>query len=381
MRLSRRLQRWQDAELITNEQRLRILAFEDEGGSSARLLVWAVAAVGGLAIAAGVVSLIAANWEEIPAGVKLFTGVVLLAGTAVAALRLDGRAEGWPRDLLLLLHQLLVLGVIGLVAQVYHLSGAPWRPFVVASALALLPALLATRSVLSDVWIAYTLTAVMLVLHQLDLLEPLFEHNDVAVLPFAAAIGLLLLAAARMRAPWLTPGAPAALDRWASVILAGSIVVGAVTWSISELSRDRDALVTWPWFLLAVAIGAVLASKRIEPLELATGLLGLALIAGPALAQVLPEGSRKWLGFVLAVGFCLALVFAAASEGSRGWVNFGSLMLAARIVMLYFELFENLMNTGLGLLVTGAVLIATAWGWWRLRGLVPMARPPAGGAR
>lgn len=95
MRLSRKLDRWIQSGLLTEEQRRRILEFEDETRNSARWLVWSVAATGGLAIAAGVVSLIAANWDEIPAGVKLFAGVALLAATAVAALRLDDRAEGW----------------------------------------------------------------------------------------------------------------------------------------------------------------------------------------------------------------------------------------------------------------------------------------------
>ena len=375
MRLSRKLDRWIQAGLLSEEQRRRILELEDETRNSARWLVWSVAAVGGLAIAAGIVSLIAANWDSIPAGVKLFAGVALLAGTAVAALRLDDRAEGWPRDLLLLVHQLLVLGVIGLVAQVYHLSGAPWRPFALASALALPPALLASRSVLTDVWIAYSLTAVALVLDHFGLWEPLFKR-DVGILPFGAAVGLLLLVAGRVRSKWTSGASCIAFGRWAAVLLCLAAIVGAATWSIPEVAQQSiRSSAGWPWALLGISVAAALAAASwwLDPRKLGAAALGLLLVAGPALATTFPAGPRKWLGFVIAIAFCLVVVFAAAHDGSRRWVNLGSLALAARIVVLFFELFENLTRTGFGLLLCGVVLLGTAWAWWRLRVLVPVA--------
>ena len=383
MRLSRKLDRWMQAALLTEEQRRRILEFEDETRNSARWLVWSLAAVGGLAIAAGIVSLIAANWQEIPAAVKLFAGVGLLAATAVAALRFDDRAEGWPRDLLLLVHQLLVLAVIGLVAQVYHLSGAPWRPFALASALALPPVLLASRSVLTDVWIAYSLTAVALVLDRFGLWKPLF-NDDAGILPVAASVGLLLLTAGRVRSKWLSGASTVALGRWAAVLLCLTVTLAAAASSIWELGYGNRSSFSWPWGLLGVSTALALAATSWwrDPLKLGAAALGILLIAGPALATTVPAGHQKWLGFVIAVAFCLMVVFAAAHEGSRRWVNLGSLLLTFRIVRLFFELFENLTRTGLGLLLCGVVLLGAAFAWWRLRILVPVAPPtaPDGGA-
>src|ERR687891_2495801 len=130
MRLDRKLEAWQAAGVLGPHQVEAIRAYEREQGDSAsRWVVWALAAAGGLAVAVGLIAVVAANWEEIPDAVKLVAmGAAMLAALYDAARRY-GREPTWPFDLLLLVHAPLPLAMIGLVAQIYHLSGPPWRTF------------------------------------------------------------------------------------------------------------------------------------------------------------------------------------------------------------------------------------------------------------
>src|SRR5690348_5279582 len=90
MRLRQKLDRWTEAGLISGDQAAAILRAEtaeaDRGGS---WVVWALASVGGLAVVGGVISLVAANWDDIPDKVKLAGGL-----TALLALALSAREVG-----------------------------------------------------------------------------------------------------------------------------------------------------------------------------------------------------------------------------------------------------------------------------------------------
>ena len=68
-----------EAGLISDEQRDKIIAhfgLKEDGG---RFLV-IISFIGAVLIAAGIVLLIAAHWNEIPRGVKIAAGLLLMLG-------------------------------------------------------------------------------------------------------------------------------------------------------------------------------------------------------------------------------------------------------------------------------------------------------------
>ena len=93
------------AQLVSREQAERIIAFESahERSGVARWGAWAFGALGALALAVGVISLVAANWDALAAGVKLGAGLVLLVGALGAAAALRSPELAWARSLLLVL--------------------------------------------------------------------------------------------------------------------------------------------------------------------------------------------------------------------------------------------------------------------------------------
>jgi uncharacterized membrane protein len=374
--IKRKLQEWQAAGLLDDEQATKIARYEEQHASSASWAVWGISAVGALAIAAGIISVIAANWDDIPARLKLAVCAVLLLATLAGAWRTAERASSRLRDLCLFLHDGMVLASVGLVAQVYHLHGHPWRAFALCAVLGSVPAAIAAHSLLTDVVLAHLTLALGFLLGDAGWFDH-FDH-DFAVGFFAASLGLVFAFAARL-ARAVRPAAATALRRWSAALIGIVAVASCVLWN--ENSR-YTAQVYWPIWIFALAvIGLVtreLASD--EPGRnarlLAIALL-FALLAGAALTHAASDHAfrvpRQLVGFALFCAFCAAVAIAAAQAGDKLGTNLATLALAGRVLGLYFELAKDLMTTGVGLIATGGVCLLVAYGWWRLRRALPIA--------
>jgi hypothetical protein len=371
--LRRKLGAWRDANLITAEQVRAIEAFEESRGGSRNWIVLALGGVGVLAVISGLVSLIAANWNEIPAGAKLAAMFALLVGSLAAAERLSTDHGTLASDLCLAAHAGLVLAMIGLVGQVYQLSGAPWRALALAAALAIPAAVISRRSLLTDIAIAYALIGVWLFVTERGAFRYL---EGMGWILLGACIGgaLLLLGEALRK---LHRPATRALRRWGGGLLFLAATSAAFGWSFSWSQRTEVAMMIW-----AAAVAAAwmvrLGWTRNAPLA-GAALATTALILGAALLGNRPsqdwhglDAPTRFLGFALFCAAGAAFAIGAARAGSRRLTNLFTLAIAARVVILYLEVIRTLALTGAGLLVTGAVFCGVAWAWWRLHAVLPV---------
>src|SRR5262245_46101653 len=131
--LKREIPAWTEQGILAedNAARLRSLyELDDLGKESSRLLSAALFTLGGMMVGGGVISFVAAHWDEISRGPK-----VALLFTALLVFHIAGYwlryRSGWPR----LGHALIFCGClvfganIGLLAQVYQVSGDWYRAF------------------------------------------------------------------------------------------------------------------------------------------------------------------------------------------------------------------------------------------------------------
>ena len=126
-RLKQEIPHWQQEGIISEEaaaqltQRYQLDGIQKE---SSRLLAAALFTLGGLLLGGGVITFVAANWEEIPT----FAKVTMLLATLLA-FHLTGYwlwyQKGWTRfGHALVFAGCLVFGAnIGLMAQIFHVSG------------------------------------------------------------------------------------------------------------------------------------------------------------------------------------------------------------------------------------------------------------------
>ena len=137
------IQKIHEAGLITDEQRQKIIEhfqLKEDGGKFLAI----VSIIGAVLIAAGITLLIAAHWNDIPRGVKIATGLLLLLGFHAGGWWLstlrsspateDGReVQGKYRktgEALHLIGSCLFLANIALIGHIYNIVSRPPNAFL-----------------------------------------------------------------------------------------------------------------------------------------------------------------------------------------------------------------------------------------------------------
>lgn len=363
---TRKITAWHKAGLIDAPTRDRLLAYE--AAHARPLALWAVFGIGALAIGLGLVSVIAANWQDIPGPLRLGVHLALIAG-ALGALfwREEALAQRspWAVEALVFVIAALGLTFFGHLGQVYQTASPLWQPLGVWLALFAPLLLLAGRSwpaalaVLGGaVWCAWEY-AIWLTGYgsakpgmALLLWIAFVTALPVTFAPFAAGLRArrarpdfwrrleqLALAYALAGASFATAlagvggfGARGLAQEWPSAAASGAVLLVAglgVAWVRPGISgRMAGAIIAGSGLALPLAFAA-------DKLPLPSALLFMALWAGIAAAAL----AAHWRGvFQLAVG-----------------------VLALRLIILSFELAGDLLTSGVGMILAGVMILGVAW--------------------
>lgn len=362
---SRRIDAWVDAGLIDEQTRDRILAYED--AHSRPLALWAIIGMGVLAIGLGVVSVVAANWEDVPGQVRLAIHLALilaLAGfVAFRGEQLD-RDHPWGLEAALFVLGVLGLSFFGHIGQVYQTDSPLWRPL--AAWLVLFSPVLLLRG---QSWI-------------------------VALALMAAAIGTAWEYVSTL-AQWTPAGVPDAPWIWMTFITALPVLIAPfAAWMREGSPREafwtRMEQLAIAYALVGASVLCVIASAD----ELGKGMLSLGsqalrgamvLVAAGLVGLVYRSTSGLAAGAILgACGVCAFLASlvagidvvagalfmvlwvtvagAALYAGWRGMFQLAVAVVALRLIILSFELASDLLTSGFGLIVAGLLILGVALG-------------------
>jgi len=122
--LNKKLDLWEENELISAEQVDAILAFESQDKREpSNWWLYSLLTLGVAIMGLGVISLIAANWALIPNTVKIASAFLLLTTTAAGLVWLQNRPASPWFDAVLAAFLIICLATIGLIAQIYHVQG------------------------------------------------------------------------------------------------------------------------------------------------------------------------------------------------------------------------------------------------------------------
>jgi uncharacterized membrane protein len=388
MSIERKLARWREVGLIDDATSARIAAFEDDQRKPIGL--YALAVLGGGTVALGMVSIVAANWDAIPASVKLGCDLLIGALLAAATYLVVERGKALATEVLVTVFYGFTLASLALVGQVYQLDTPTYQALLVWS-LATLPLVLLGHSR----YLAALCVAGLATTHGLSL-EALFEHversarmseaaerNLIATAAFASPLLYVPLA----RVPWLVRNRPefsrtlTALA-WTAVLLAGFGL--QFVW---YQPIDGGETLSWSLalaLLLAAALAAALPhlypdlpapARRTVAAILGFGWLTLAL--GTSFAR----GSADFVGAILQVAFIALFAWCSLQLGRLRVFNALTALIAVRVLVIYFEVFGSLLDTGVGLITGGALPLAIAWfGRRKTRDLAARLAPSAGGS-
>jgi len=360
---ARKITTWHEAGLIDAATRDRLLAYE---ASHARpLALWAVFGIGALAIGLGLVSVVAANWEEIPGQLRLAAHLALIAA-ALAALfwREDRIAERspWAAEALLFVTAALGLTFFGHLGQVYQTSSPLWQPLAMWLALFAPLLLLMGRSwpaalaVLGGaVWCAWDYATA-----GVNPFPPP-PAGDPAMLWRAGVTALPVLfapVAAWLRARSTRPDFWRRLEQLALAYAVGGASFACALASVDELGNAAEAGIA-----LRGAIG-VLAGVGVIALRPATsGRMAGAIIigAGLTLALALVADEHDVLAAALFMALWVGIAAAALVAQWRGVFQLAVGVIALRLIVLSFELAGDLLTSGAGLIAAGLMILGVAW--------------------
>ena len=188
MSLTKKTETWVGQHIITREQQQQILAFER---SHTNRTFWITAfVIAGILIGLGICLLIAANWQVLPELVKLVGDFALLGVLTYATYWSMQTRKTGLRELFSILSFLAIGATIGLIAQIFHLSGG-WTNFAGAWALLGLPFIWLSRST----WINLTWWCLVLTTCPWKHVEKFFSYvwDEFTCLTVLFVIGLYIL--------------------------------------------------------------------------------------------------------------------------------------------------------------------------------------------
>ena len=372
--------RWQSAGLIDEDAVRRIVAWE--AAHRRPVWVWAVAGLGALAIGLGVLAVVGANWESIPAWVKLSVDLGVTGLLAAAVFFFWWRDLVWPCEISALLLFGLVLSGIALIGQVYQLQSAAWHALLLWLVLCTPFLALVTRTRLMGViWTMAVVTtwfaadeALADLFVQVGILPPdsgSMWSSDILprLITYLLACGLIAIAAIRrLWAPARDQG---------KLLLQLSFAGLAVAASLSAvLEQDIVAYrgpLTAGVVATVVAGAALLASSTFAQRRGSLAFLGVSFVAWAVGLFPLGDGklSQDVTRALLFIAYWSTLCWLAARNSWRGLFAIAFTMVGLRLLILYFEAIGGLTATGLGLIGGGLLCLVLAAIGWRLTRSVP----------
>ncbi len=362
--LDSKIDAWLDAELIDAAAAARIRAFEKT--PKRPLMLWAVIGIGALTILLGIISLVAANWDVISAEARL--SIHLAAFVAAAGFYYwRSRDQKGEDDYYFNDAQLVIIGALGLsfpphLGQAYQLDGPIW-PIMLAWLVAFSPLMLLRGRgwPVALGWMAALFTFILSFMGEKSEISSdhynfLFGIHDafLIALPVAAGYAASWLNTRSSR-DWFWPRIEQLALIWQLVGVSSLILASA------DFGGDRA-----PLYYLTIPLAALLLILPLPLLNLADrkeALATFAVAAACSAALMLASFGLPgtFLPAAVFIAFWVAIAFASLLPGWRALFQVAVAVVALRVIILSFELSDDLFSSGLGLVLSGFFMLGVAW--------------------
>ncbi|UOG39379.1 DUF2157 domain-containing protein [Leptospira noguchii] len=387
MRLEQKLKRWVDKGLIGSEQSEAILNFEENRKSP--YLYYSFLILGAVVIGIGVIAIIAANWEEIHDFVKLGFGLAVLA--LVAGLGFWKRENSNLLTVFIILYSILILGMIGLISQVYNLEGEYYQAAMLWCILSCLFLIATDSKTFLHLWILGFQIFMIGWIQEYTLDHPEhFGQNQSYWIQYFYYSLMIFTGVWLVSEKFVLESRKNTLFFWAVIFW----IVG--TWSMSFFSNLTNSyngsgiedgigyqfawlimicrlLILIPIFYLLVSNPEIDSNQK-KSLGISLVLFFLLCFPHPFryIHSAEPTiGTHIWnYSIQLFPSFLFLLFWLAIASAFRNHKRIFDLSLAIigiRFLFFYFDLFGSLTYTGFGLIISGLLIIIFTIGYLKYR--------------
>ncbi len=364
---TRKIEAWHAAGVIDAETRARLIAYEEEHARP--LALWAVFGIGALAIGLGLISVVAANWEDIPGQLRLAIHLALIVATLAALFLREQHLEHthpWAIEALLFVAAALGLTFFGHLGQVYQTSSPLWEPLAMWLVLFGPILLLMGRSWLTAaVLVGGTIYCAWEYSYAQDELVRRIEGEEPPYVWMALITALPVLFApigAWMRGRGDRP------DFWRRIEQLGLVyaVVGAsISCAIASAggySTNEEVINAASQYVRA-ATGIAAGLLVIVARPGMSGRMSGAVIVGAGLVFAFARLANDMDVFaaLLFMALWVGIAAAALQAGWRGVFQVAVAVIAFRQIILSFELASDLLLSGFGLILSGVLILGIAF--------------------
>lgn len=354
--LKNKFERWRDAGLVTAEQADAILAFEKTRKSGK--LVKDLTNVGILAIILGLALLVASNWNMIPDAAKLIGHFGICGALAALMLKIDGEKHPVGKDACVLLLFGSFLTFIALIGQVFQLHGD--LHVTLAFWLALCTPFVWFYGRSYTVMVPWLL--VLLATIYMNMLEYLDGDHDMqiviaTVMTFYLPPILILVS----RSFWLARYRPGFVQTFYRL----GIILPAVLANLALLlfyeNFAMSAHYTLQMVLMALGLFAIFFIFRpgTRRDESATDLWYYFLVSHIVmmLPFALPQLESGVLSAALFIAYWIFIAWLGARMHAGILTDWAIRLVVLRLFIVYLEVFGSMLQTGIGLIVSGILLL------------------------
>ena len=375
MRLTKKLNEWRHENIIDEATAEKILHYEQRHGKP--MVLWAFGGMGVFAVIVGLVSVIAANWAQTPDWVKLAVDLLACLALAVSLYIICTKDHSnseklWLREMLVVMYYGLVLASMALIGQIYQLGGTVNDLLLWWTLITLPLVLLARGRFIAALWLIASGTTYYLNLETLydslryqTGLDGPWLRSFIYSLYVLAPLFFILLS----RIPWLITNRLQVAEvisrlSWVALVVSGFFY--QFLWYENITGEIPQQLLV---ICSAVCITLIYFIPRLYAKESADVHLAMRVV----LAVILILGlTASWfsvrlelVGALTNLFYLCMLAWAAIKVHSTSLFNFFTAAICVRILVVYFEVFGSMMETGLGLISGGVLTLLISWWWFK----------------
>lgn len=370
-KIDHKIDSWQTAGIISSDQAEKIRAHEAALPEGSWVLS-SLMILGTLIVGIGVISLIASNWDEIPNWAKLVTDFLVLGAVGYRIYMADQQRKPILFDSLIFGMMILVIASIGLISQIYHTGGKMYQA-ILLWAIAVAPlTFMSLRPIIAKIWLGGLLGSTLWAIIDTKTLKVFFDDNVYALafaVPLFCLAGTVISRFASQALPGQTePGVTVALRFWTAIT--GLIAIGTSE-TISFIGEYKLHEYGFSGFVLGyaflgVSILGILRAGTYGNIQRKLMLLMLLSFSLPF--HVIVLGVRNQFAYsamtLTTLGIAGILVASLHDKKIFQWI-LG--LIALRFLTFYFQALGGLALTGLGLIVSGCVVIGIGLLWNKYR--------------
>lgn len=365
-RIDKKIEEWVRADLLNREAADAILVYED-GKPAGSWILSGFLILGAVTVGIGIISLIAANWESIPPSVKLAADFLLLSALAYGIFKTHIEGKSVYFEMYLVAFQISCLASIGLISQIYNTGGKPWQALLLWSVITAGVAVASKKAFVPFIWASGFFAAVINGIFEIELLKTFYKDHEQALLMAVPLMAALMTVAAREFSG--ESGQTRALRVWSFIALIFTLVAieifnsSGIFYSNNSKYSEINLVAFVPGYVLAFLVGiAFVIDKQFNRLQIwiaLFALLGFVIQFHLSFLSIEPDYISA--AFTLLILTLISILMASLRH--RKIFQVLVVFIGLRFLVLYFQALGGLATTGIGLIVSGGLIIFLV-SWW-----------------